>query len=228
MGCLGGCSAGPPQELLRQLAELSPQSCTSRVGGGGDWRGPPPRPHRVLPAAAPPVGLRAYCSRPPSLGGHRGNPTDACKVSLAPRAARTQAPRWRCGQRCRGPPGDLSATIPTLPALAPGGDTLTLRMLLAAPGGRGAEGTRRREHQGRPRSGRAGLAGLRGDSGCGGRDCVSNRSHSSLLAFGSRLSLEFSSDPGRSRCPVPRGSGAQREKVPAKRGAGAGAECARE
>lgn len=71
----------------------------------------------------PTIGLGAYCSRPPPLGGHRGNPTDACKVSLARRAARIQAPRWRCGQRCRGPPGDLSTAIPTLPALAPGRGT---------------------------------------------------------------------------------------------------------
>lgn len=142
-----------------------------------------------------------------------------------------RAPKPQGGDVARGVVGHRATSLrpsPPFPRSHQGGDTLTLRMLLAAPGGRGAEGTRRCEHHGPPRSGRAGLAGLRGDSGCGGRDCVSNRSHSALLAFGSRLSLEFSSDPGRSRSPVPRGSGAQREKVPAKRGAGAGAECARE
>lgn len=73
------------------------------LGVGGDWRGPLPHPHCVLPASPPEPGLAAYCSHP-SLGGHLGSPTDACKVSLARGAARTQAPRWRRGQRCLGPP----------------------------------------------------------------------------------------------------------------------------
>lgn len=89
---------------------------------GNDWRGPSPRPYRVLPEAPGP-GLRAYCPHPPPLGGHRGSPTDACKVSLARGAARTQAPKRRCGQRCRGPRGHLAAALPTLPALAPEGHT---------------------------------------------------------------------------------------------------------
>lgn len=107
---------------------------------------------------------------------------------------------------CRGPPGDLSATIPTLPALAPGGDTLTLRMLLAAPGGRGAEGTRRCEHHGRPRSGRAGLAGLRSDSGVVAKTAFQT-AHTPLFWL-SALASAWSS------LPIPAGAGARCPEAP--------------
>lgn len=85
---------------------------------------------------------------------------------------------------------------PPSPCLHQGG-TLTLRMLLA-PAGRATPRTLR------PGSRRAGLAGLPGDSGCGGR--FKPRALGSSC-FGSSLSLEFSSDHCRSRrYPVSGGS----------------------
>lgn len=119
-----------------------------------------PRPYRVLPEAPGP-GLGAYCPHLPPLGGHRGSPTDACKVSLARRAAHTQAPKRRSGQRCRGPRGHLAAAIPTLPALAPEGHTHSPHAAGRA-GRAGRRGDSVVSCTPRPGSGRAGLARLRG------------------------------------------------------------------
>lgn len=201
----------PPRRLQRRTAPGTLQADNwARLpvlhlgGGGDDWRGPLPHPHCVVPAAPLESGLDSgdYCSHPPPWGGHGGSPTDACKVSLARGAARTQAPRWRCGRRC------LASAIPTLPVVAQGG---------------GGGGDTHPLHA----AGCAGRAGRRGDSPpesrrwdpdgwgspgcaatvvCGGPDCFSNRAHSRSSCFGSRPSLEFSSDPGRSRSPGPAGS----------------------
>lgn len=124
-GCQGGC---PPalslclsHLLLRRLRRPSGTSQAASWAkpqvphlGGGGTTGRDHRPARTVSSLPLLPNPDSELTVPVRLlwASTEVSPTDASKVSLARGAARTQAPRWRRGQRCRGPRGLLAAVIP--------------------------------------------------------------------------------------------------------------------